>query len=89
VIDRVEAKQPVTDAALTEAWTRAAGSPPASKELTREVVALGGDAQIEESGEVRYRFVDLETEEAALEAERAGAADDERKVGKVIFASDA
>ncbi|HEY2509966.1 MAG TPA: hypothetical protein VGI39_03895, partial [Polyangiaceae bacterium] len=89
VLSKVEAKQPVTDAALTEAWTRAAGSAPASKEITREVVALGGDAQIEESGEVRYRFVDLETEEAALEADRAAAADEEKKVGKVIFASDA
>jgi hypothetical protein len=37
---------------------------------------------------VRYRFVDLETEAAALEAEREAASDEEKKVGRVIFASD-
>jgi hypothetical protein len=37
---------------------------------------------------VRYRFVDLETEAAALEVERDHASDEEKKVGKIIFASD-
>jgi hypothetical protein len=87
-LTRIEKKQPVTDAALTAAWKQAAGEAPQSKELTREVVRLGGDAEIQESGEVRYRFADLETEAAALEAERDAAQDEERKVGRVVFASD-
>jgi hypothetical protein len=89
ILARVDAKEPVTDAALVQAYERAAGRKPESKEVTREVVRLGGDADIQESGEVRYRFVDLETEAAALEAERDAAPDAEKKVGKVIFASDA
>ncbi len=88
VLTRVEAKTPVTDAALVSAWKSAAGWEPASIDVTREVVALGGDAEIQESGEVRYRFPDLETEEAALEEERAAADDEEKRVGRVVFASD-
>jgi hypothetical protein len=89
VLTRIDAKAPLTDKALTDARTRGAGSPPASKELTKRVVELGGDAEIvENTGEVRYRFVDLETEAAALEAEREAASDEEKKVGRVIFASD-
>jgi hypothetical protein len=88
VVSRVEAKQPITDAALVEAWKGAAGTPPASIELTKEVVRLGGDAEIQESGEVRYRFPELEAEEAALEDERAVASDEEKRIGEVVFASD-
>jgi hypothetical protein len=89
ILTRIKAKAPLTEKALVDAWTRSAGTPPASKELTRRVVELGGDAEIQEdTGEVRYRFVDLETEEAALEAERDAASDEEKKVGRVVFASD-
>ncbi len=89
ILTRIEAKAPLTEKALVDAWTRTAGTPPASKELTKRVVELGGDAEIQEdTGEVRYRFVDLETEAAALEAEREAASDEEKKVGKVVFASD-
>jgi hypothetical protein len=85
----VAEKTPITDQALTEAWKGATGKTPDSKELTRRVVELGGDAQIEaDTGQVRYRFVDLETEAAALEVEREHASDEEKKVGKIIFASD-
>jgi hypothetical protein len=88
VLTRVNAKAPLTEPALEQAWTQAAGQPPAPKELTRVVVELGGDVQLEESGEVRYRFVDLETEAEALEEERAVAKDEEAKVGRVVFGSD-
>jgi hypothetical protein len=89
VLSSVSQKTPVTDAALTEAWKGATGEVPNSKELTQRVVELGGDAQIQEdTGEVRYRFVDLETEAAALEAEREQASDEEKRVGKIVFASD-
>jgi len=37
---------------------------------------------------VRYRFADLETEAAALEAEREAADEEEKKVGKVVFSSE-
>ncbi len=89
VLTRVASKAPVTDQVLAEAWMRAAGRAPDPKELSRRVVELGGDAEIQEAtGEVRYRFVDLETEAAALEAEREAASEEEKKVGKVVFASD-
>jgi hypothetical protein len=88
ILTRVGAKEPLTEPALEKAWTLAAGQAPPPKELTRCVVDLGGDVQIEESGEVRYRFVDLETEAQALEEERAAAEDEEAKVGRVVFGSD-
>jgi len=89
VLTRVASKAPVTDEVLADAWKRAAGEAADPKDLTRRVVELGGDAEIQEdTGEVRYRFVDLETEAAALEAERDAASEEEKKVGKVIFASD-
>jgi hypothetical protein len=89
VLTKIASKTPVTDQALAEAWKRAAGVAADPKDLTRRVVELGGDAEIQEdTGEVRYRFVDLETEAAALEAEREAASEEEKKVGKVVFASD-
>jgi hypothetical protein len=88
VLERVKAKQPVTDAAVTEAWKQAAGTPPDPKQVDRELVRLGGDVAIEDSGETRWRFADLETEAAAVEAERDAAAEDEAKLGPVVFASD-
>jgi hypothetical protein len=89
VLTRVAGKAPVTDEVLADAWKRAAGQAADPKDLTRRVVELGGDAEIQEdTGEVRYRFVDLETEAIALEAEREAASEEEKKVGKVVFASD-
>ncbi len=77
----------VTDEALRHAWKEAAGAEPDSKELTREIVALGGDVDYEE-GKVRYRFPDLEAEQRALAAEREEAAESEAKVGEVVFSSE-
>jgi hypothetical protein len=91
VITRTEEKKPITDRALTKAWRVATGEDPSSKAITREVVALGGDVDLdasEKEGGVRYRFVDLETEAAALEEEREHASDEEKKIGKIVFASD-
>ena len=88
VLTRVDTKAPLTDEALSSAWAKAAGRVPESKELTREVVALGGDVEIGEEGQVRYRFAELETEAEALEADREAAPETEAKIGKVIFASD-
>jgi hypothetical protein len=80
-------KAEVTDDSLRAAWKQAAGTDPSPKEITREVVALGGDVDYE-SGKVRYRFPDLEAEARALEAEREAAAEAEAKVGEVIFSSE-
>lgn len=87
----------VTDAQLAAAWKEGAGSPPEPGELTRVVVSLGGDVDLDaseaattprEAGQVRYRFADLDLEAAALDEERRAAADDEAKVGPVVFRSD-
>ena len=103
VLERTRAGAQVTEGALRRAWTAAAGTPPSDRELTRAVVALGGDVDLrdeanelvrvapgaESEGPVRYRFVDLEAEAEAVEAERLAAKDDEAKLGKIAFASDA
>jgi hypothetical protein len=88
VLDRVRVKQPVTDAGVAEAWKSATGEPPPGKRLDRELVALGGDVAIEESGATKWRFPELETEAAAVEAEREAAAEDEAKLGAVVYATD-
>jgi hypothetical protein len=90
VLARTADKRGVTESELEQAWTEAAGSPPDKKALTREVVALGGDVDLErvEDG-VRYRFPELEAEAKAVEAEREAAAEEEAKVGRVIFSSEA
>ena len=53
-----------------------------------DLEASGKETATGGGGEIRYRFVDSETEAQALEEERAAAAEEEAKVGKVIFASD-
>jgi hypothetical protein len=92
ILSAVKAHRAVPADALAAAWQKASGKAPDEKELTREVVRLGGDVDLEaaERGEpgVRYRFADLEAEEEALAAERAAASEEEAKVGKVVFASD-
>ena len=88
VLVRVDAKAPVTDAALVERWKRVTGETPDSKDLTRVVVELGGDAEVSDEGQVRYRFADLENEASALEVERRQASEREASTGKVDFASD-
>jgi hypothetical protein len=83
------AKEGITERDLTERYRIAAGIEPDTKELTKQVVALGGDVDLErvEQG-VRYRFPDLELEARAVEAEREAAAEDEARVGKVVFSSE-
>ena len=88
VLDRVRGKKRVTDAALAEAWRKAAGEAPPEKRLNRELLALGGDVAIEPSGETHWRFADLETEAAAVEAEREAASDAEARLGRIVYATD-
>jgi hypothetical protein len=88
VIERVRAKKPVTDTDVAESWRRATGRAPPAKRLDHELVALGGDVAIEPSGATRWRFADLETEASAVEAERAAAADEEARLGEIVYATD-
>ena len=81
-------KREITDASLKNAWKSAAGEAPDEKTITREVVALGGDVEIQDDGRVRYRFPDLEAEAAALKAEREAASEEEARVGKIVFSSE-
>jgi hypothetical protein len=82
-------RAPISEESLRRAWQEAAGEPPSDKEITREVVALGGDVDLDAPDGIRYRFPDLEIEAQALEAEREAASDEEARVGKVVFSSDA
>lgn len=79
----------VRDEDLKKRYRVATGVVPDEKELNREIARLGGDVEIGESGQVRYRFPDLEAEAKAVDAEREAAAEEEAKVGPVIFSSDA
>lgn len=89
VLERARRRGGVTEEELASAWQDAAGSAPDPRALTREVVALGGDVDLEnvEKG-VRFRFPELEAEARAVEAEREAAAEEEAKVGPVIFSSE-
>lgn len=78
----------VTDEALRAAYRVATGDEPSSKEITRQVVDLGGDVDVGPEGEVRYRFADLEAETEALEEERAQADEREARLGAVVFTSE-
>ncbi|WP_433927604.1 hypothetical protein AB3662_31425 [Sorangium cellulosum] len=92
ILSRVGAgqgREPITEEVLQRAWQDAAGEAPRSEEITREVVALGGDVDLETGEGIRYRFPDLENEAKALEAEREAASEEETRAGKVIFSSDA
>ena len=88
VLTRAPKKEPVPDEALRVAYRVATGVDPTSKEITKQVVDLGGDVDVGPEGEVRYRFADLEAEAEALEDERAHASPAEAKLGRVVFASD-
>jgi len=89
VLTRVEKHEEVTEGALERAFAKSAGRAPLPGEISGHVAALGADVAVEgTTGAVRYRFADLETEAAALEEERLAAPEGEKKVGRVVFASD-
>ncbi len=88
VLTHAARKEPVSDDVLRDRVRVATGHEPTSKEITRKVVALGGDVDTGPEGEIRYRFADLEAEAEALEEERAHAPEKEARLGRVIFGSD-
>ncbi len=89
VLEKVQRKQGVSEQELIGAWATAAGTPPDPKTISREVVALGGDVDLEdvEKG-VRFRFPDLEAEARAVQAEREAAAEEEARLAPVVFSSE-
>ncbi|MBL8606537.1 MAG: hypothetical protein JNL38_04420 [Myxococcales bacterium] len=88
VLARAPKKEPVRDERLREVWRVATGAEPSSKEITARVVELGGDVDPGPNGEIRYRFADLEEEAEAVEDERDRAPEAEKRLGRVVFASD-
>ena len=71
---------------LEQAFAKEAGQKASREEITQQVVALGGDVEIDpHSGRAYYRFVDLEAEVRALAAEREAASEQEAQIGDVIF----
>jgi hypothetical protein len=90
VLDKVGFAQEAgfDEAELKEAWQKAAGEAPDEAALTRAVLEMGGDLEVAESGRTQYRFVDLEAEVAALQAERGRAQSSEAQVGEVVYAAE-
>lgn len=89
VLAKPASREGVDDEALERAFRAASGRDPGPKEITRQVVALGGDIDLDAApGRVRYRFPDLEAEARDVEAERQAAAEDEARVGDVVFTSE-
>jgi hypothetical protein len=88
VLERIREQEPVRDADMEKAWRVAAESEPDPKRLSRDLTAMGGDVEIEPDGATRWRFVDLETEAAALEAEREAAPAEEARLEKVVFSTE-
>jgi hypothetical protein len=80
----------VSEGQLKKAWRDATGTVPDEATIRREVVALGGDIDLDavQNGErAQYRFRDLEAEVAALKKEREQASEAEREVGEVVYRS--
>ncbi|MES2504295.1 MAG: hypothetical protein V4534_05390 [Myxococcota bacterium] len=75
----------ISERILKSGWQGLAQKEPSSQELTREVVKLGGDLDLDtQTAEMTYRFKSLELEVSALEKERARAGAFERDVGAQI-----
>jgi hypothetical protein len=72
---------------LHRAWVAAGAPALAEPQMTAEVRRLGGEPDVDEGGQVVYRFPDLARETRALTAARRAAPARERSPGEVIFSS--
>ncbi len=72
---------------LRQGWVDQAQAEPKGKELTTEVVRLGGELEFDDKDIPLYRFKAIEAEMKALETARQKASKDEAIVGEVIFSS--
>jgi hypothetical protein len=77
----------MSTAELTQAWIAAGGKSPTEHELRDAVRAAGGDVDVNEKGELVFRFEVLERELQATEEDRAGASGEEASPGEVVFSS--
>ena len=74
---------------LARAWLAAGGKNPSDNELRDAVRALGGDVDLnEQTGQLVYKFDEVEAEVQATEAGRAAASDEEARPGEVVFSSE-
>jgi len=72
---------------LEKGWADQAQATPHEKELTREIIRLGGELELNENDAPVYRFKALEAEAKALAAARQQASSTEVQVGDVVFSS--
>jgi hypothetical protein len=84
---RGPAPEVVSAGDLRHAWRLSGGPAVSDSELTAEVRRLGGEPDVDEAGNLVYRFGDLHREGRALEADRKAAPASERLVGQVLFSS--
>jgi hypothetical protein len=77
----------LTGAELSRAWQSAAGKPPSERELRDAVHAMGGSVDLNQAGELVYKFDVVESELQATESERRAASAEEASPGEVVFSS--
>ena len=77
----------ITEAQLISSWQKASGVTPSEKMLTREIIKLGGEMEIDKAGNTMYRFPSLEAELVGAKEERYRASDEEKNVGEVVYSS--
>ena len=77
----------IKEETLRQGWVDQAKAEPKGKELTHEIIRLGGELEFDEKDIPIYRFKAIEAELKALESARKKASTDEALVGEVIFSS--
>lgn len=86
-LDRLPTDATLGSAELERLWKDTTGHFPRERELTDVVRTLGGEPDVNDTGQVIYRFPELTRESKALRAERQLAPQDERSAGQTIFSS--
>lgn len=77
----------IKEEVLRQGWEEAALAKPESKELTREIIKLGGELELNEHDAPLYRFKAIEAELGALKQARTQASSHEAAIGEVVFSS--
>ncbi len=77
----------IKEDALRQGWEEFAHAKPGDRELTREIIKLGGELELTEQDKPIYRFRAIEAELKALENARKRVSSSESSVGSVIFDS--
>ncbi|HXW52989.1 MAG TPA: hypothetical protein VEL47_02660, partial [Myxococcota bacterium] len=77
----------IKEETLRQGYEELAQKKPSDKQLTREIVKLGGELELSLQDKPIYRFPAIEAEIRALENARARASSSESSVGSVVFDS--